>query len=239
MAAMARVSSLDVLLTLVDIPAADGTMLSQRLAEAGKPTGAARLLAHLLELEASGHVAVRRDGGYSFELTPLGVEAAGELAPGRTVELTLVMIDLVGFVSFTVQRGDDAAREAAELVQSVTTAALEPSGGRVVKSLGDGVLGCTPVGADAIGALARVAHRLAQPDAGGWQVRAGVHTGSPIELRGDVFGHDVNLVARLCELARPNEVVCSAPGAIGAELVVVRGLDDRVPVVRRPLLAPA
>jgi class 3 adenylate cyclase len=239
MSAMARASSLDVLLTLVDHPAADGMVVSQRLADAGKRTGAARLLAQLLELDASGHVAVARDGGYSFSLTPLGVEAAAELAPGRAAALTLVMIDLVGFVSYTASCGDDAARQAAELVASVTASALEPSGGRVVKSLGDGVLGCLPVDADALGVVARIAQRLAQPDAGGWQVRAAAHAGAPIELRGDVYGHDVNLVARLCELAQPNEVVCSAPGTAGAELVAVRGLVDPVAVVRQPLLGGA
>jgi len=236
MGSVPRVTSLDVLLTLVDRPT-DGDSISRRLAEMGKPSGASVLLARLLELEASGHVLVERAGGYTFSLTPRGAEAAAELSPGRAVEVALLMLDLVGFVSFTVENGDDAARAAAELVHSVTVDALGPYGGRVVKSLGDGVLCCAPAGADVYGAVARIAQLLAEPAAGRWRIRAAMHRGTPIDLRGDLFGHDVNLVARLCELAGPNEVVASAPGASEAEFVSVRGLTDPVPVVRRTLVS--
>lgn len=231
---MARTSSLDVLLTLIDAPV-DGATVRRRLADAGKRTTPAPLLAKLLQLEATGHVDVVRDDGYTFSLTTLGTEAVADLAPGRPTELALLMIDLVGFVSFTVAHGDEAAHRAAELVQLVTAAEIRPCRGRVVKSLGDGVLACAPVDADVRAALARIRARIAEPDAGGWQLRAALHVGKPIEIRGDLFGHDVNLVARLCDIARPNELVCSAPATRGAELVSVRGLADPVPIARRPL----
>ena len=232
--AVPRTSSLDVLLTLVDAPV-DGGTVRQRLADAGKRTTPAPLLAQLLHLEASGHVAVRRDDGYTFSLTSLGTEAVGDLAPGRPIELALLMLDLVGFVAFTAQHGDDAAQRAAQLVQSVTASALAPWGGRVVKSLGDGVLACAPADTDVHAALARIVANISRPEAGGWQLRAALHVGKPIELRGDLFGHDVNLVARLCNLAQPNELVCTSPDARDAERVAVRGLADPVSIVRCPL----
>ena len=107
----------------------------------------------------------------------------------------------------------------------------------MVKALGDGILAVGPVDADLVGAATEIADLLAPADAGAWLVRAGHHVGAPIALRGDVFGHDVNLVARLRELARPGEIVCSAPGASDAELVTIRGLGECVPVIRRPLRA--
>jgi class 3 adenylate cyclase len=231
MAAVTRTSSLDVLLTLVDAPV-DGGTVRQRLADAGKRTSPAPLLAQLLQLEASGHVVVRREDGYTFSLTSLGNEAVADLAPGRPIELALLMLDLVGFVPFTAQHGDDAAQRAAQLVQSVTSAALAPWGGRVVKSLGDGVLACAPPDADVRAVLARIVASVSRPEVGRWQLRAALHVGQPIELRGDLYGHDVNLVARLCDLAQPNEHICSAPDARDAELVNVRGLADLVPIVR-------
>jgi class 3 adenylate cyclase len=229
-----RTSSLDVLLTLLDAPV-DGGTIRQRLADAGKRTSPAPLLAQLLRLEASGHVEVRRDDGYTISLTSLGSDAVADLAPGRAVEVALLMVDLVGFVPFTAHHGDDAAQRAAQLVQSATASALAPWGGRVVKSLGDGVLACAPAGTDVHAALTAIAASVARPEAGAWQLRAALHVGRPIELRGDLFGHDVNLVARLCDLAKPNELVCSAPDARDAELVAVRGLADPVAIVRRAL----
>jgi len=224
-----------VLLTLVDAPA-DGTVVTKRLTEAGKRVRADGLFAQLLELETSGHVVVHRDGGYAFSLTRLGVEATAALAPGRVVNATLAMLDLVGFVPFTVARGDEAAQRAADLLHTITATVLEPCGGRVIKTLGDGVLAVAPADADVVGAVASIALRLAQREAGAWQVRAAVHIGNPIELRGDVYGHDVNLVSRLCALAAPDQLVCSAPSATSAEWVAVRGLDDPVPIVRIPLV---
>jgi class 3 adenylate cyclase len=233
---MPRPSSLDVLLTLVDEPA-DGTVVSDRLVAAGKRVRPDGLFAQLLALETSGHVLVHRDGGYAFSLTALGLEATAALAPGRAISATLAMLDLVGFVPYTVANGDGAAQRAADLLHTVTAAALGPCGGRVVKTLGDGVLAVAPADADVVGAVASIALRLAQPESGSWRLRAAVHIGSPIELRGDVYGHDVNLVSRLCSLAAPDELVCSAPGATKAERVAVRGLDEAVPIVRIPLVA--
>lgn len=227
-------TSLDVLLALIG-PAVDGGTVQSRLASLGKPSPAAHLLTHLLELESSGHVEVLRSGGYRFSLTPLGSAAVSDLAPGQVVERLLVMIDLVGFVPFTAARGDEAARDAAQLLHSVADAALHRAGGRIVKALGDGVLGCAPFDLDMLPVLRRVAAVVARPESGAWMLRASIHRGAPIEIRSDLFGHDVNLVARLCGLAAPGEAVCSAPGAPGAELVEVRGLADRVPIVRLSL----
>lgn len=231
MSVVVRVTSLDVLLALVG-SAVDGSTVQSRLEGLGKPSAAAPLLTHLLRLESSGHVRVRRGDGYMFSLTPLGREAVSDLAPGQVVERSLVMIDLVGFVPFTAAQGDEAARDAAQRLHSVSDTALRRVGGRTVKGIGDGVLGCAPLDVEMLPVLRRVAGVVAQPESGGWQVRASAHTGTPIEIRGDLFGHDVNLVARLCALAAPGEAVCSAPGASGAELVEVKGLTDPVPIVR-------
>ena len=230
---MARTSQLDVLLALVG-PPSDGATVTARLEEAGQPRRAGRLLSELLALETSGHVRVdRTDGSYLFSLTELGEEAAGELGPGRPTDLILVMVDLVGFVAFTASHDDLAAQQAALLLHRLAHDELRRERGRVVKSLGDGVLGALPPGADAVAALERLAARLEHPDGGRWPMRAAAHAGRPIVLDGDVFGHDVNLVARLCAAAGPNELLVSATGNRPAdEVLMIRGLDAPV-VVRR------
>jgi class 3 adenylate cyclase len=98
------------------------------------------------------------------------------------------------------------------------------------------VLGTVPTGADAIGAIERLAARLEHPDGGRWPLRAAAHAGRPIVLDGDVFGHDVNLVARLCAAADPNELLLSGTGDRPAdEVLMIRGLDEPVAVRRHRL----
>ena len=231
MVAMGRLTKLDVLLALVGSPVT-GDVVNARLASAGKQARTDALLAQLLRLEASGHVAVTRGDRYEFSLTPLGREATADLAPGDVALATLVMLDLVGFVPFTVANGDAAAQHSADLLHAVAHMELSHCGGRVVKTMGDGLLALASPDGDAVGAAAAIAQRMAAPDAGSWRLRAAVHSGAPMCVRDDVYGHDVNVVARLCSVAEPDEVVVSAPGAADAEWVSLRGVADPVPVIR-------
>jgi class 3 adenylate cyclase len=48
-----------------------------------------------------------------------------------------------------------------------------------------------------------------------------------------LYGADVNLVARLCEMAGPDEVMCSVPPSatvVPTAHAAVRGIEDPVPV---------
>jgi class 3 adenylate cyclase len=64
-------------------------------------------------------------------------------------------------------------------------------------------------------------------------LRAAVHSGRPISFRGDLFGADVNLAARLCSAAQPGELVMTtAPSDPAAESLNVRGLRDPISVTR-------
>ncbi|CAN5718362.1 hypothetical protein BH24ACT3_BH24ACT3_08120 [soil metagenome] len=244
---MPRATATDVLLALLGAPAPalDGTALSDRLTEAGRPTGPAHLLAHLLELEGSGHVSVVRSPSYRFALTPKGETAAYELGPGQPIDVVLVMVDLVGYVSYTAANGDSAAHLVAQRLQQVGDEELRARGGWLVKALGDGFLGAIEPTADAA-ALARSVAERCQDSAGDsgrdgerWQLRAAAHHGRPICHRRDRFGADVNLVARLCDAARPGELLVSTgtDGEEGAatESLAVRGLPEPVPVSRRAL----
>lgn len=212
-----------------------GEVVARRVAEGSRPQSASRLLANLLELESSGHVGVERRDGYRFWLTAVGEEAAYELGPGQAADTVLVMLDLVGFVHYTAEQGDRAAHGAARRLCDVGEDELGRRGGTLVKPLGDGFLGTVGSLEGAVAAVGGVARRCERDSGEAWPVRAAVHEGRPIHHRGDLFGADVNLVARLCALAAPGELVCSAPEDRRAELVAVRGLAEPVPVVRLPL----
>ena len=232
---MALCSSLDVLLALVGTTPEEplgGDRLLERLRLADRPVGADRLLRLLLDLEQSRHVVIDRRGGYGFALTELGEDSAYDLGPGDSVDLTIVMVDLVGYVAFTDQRGDEAGLRAALELAAITRDELTRRSGRVVKQLGDGILGSLPAGADPVGALSDIARRC-NHDGSSWPVRAAARRGRPISHAGDLFGGDVNLTARLCAAAAPGEALLSgfSPTALD-EQVEVRGLSHPVAVTR-------
>ena len=224
----------EVLLALLDVgePGIGGTDVQDRLAAHGKRTRADRLLVALLRLEGAGLVAVDRGSTMRFALTATGRDRAYEVGGGQPVHLQLLMADLVGFTSFTSTHGDAAAREAAGRLHHVASDALRAGRGEVVKAMGDGFLAWLPPSADPVPVVAAVAAGCTRPDGETWHLRAASHVGHPIRHRGDLFGHDVNLVSRLCAAAQPGELVRSLAGGDGAEQLTVRGLDVPVPVWR-------
>ncbi len=224
----------EVLLALLDVGDAGvgGTELLARLDAVGKRPGADSLLVALLRLETSGHVAVSRGAAMSFSLTAQGRDRAYELGGGRPVHLQLLMADLVGFVAFTSTHGDAAGRAAAGALHHAASGAVRNGGGAVIKAMGDGFLAWLPPTADPVPVVAAVAAGCPRPDGEPWLLRAASHTGHPIQHRGDVFGNDVNLVARLCSAAEPGQLVRSTGGTGVPEHLDVRGFDAPVPIWR-------
>ena len=236
---MARPSRLDLLLALLGTtPAAPVTAdgLVALLHRGGLRPSPSQLLASLLRLERSGHVHVARRDQYRFALTPLGEDAAYDLGPGQRVEVTVVMIDLVGYVAFTEEHGDDAAHRAARQLHDVARIESARCRGRVVKQLGDGILLGLPPRVDAAEVVTAISRRCRRPDGSRWPVRAAARSGRPIEHGGDLYGADVNLVARLCEQADPDQLVLAVEQPEeAAEHLEVRGLASPVGVTRVPV----
>lgn len=223
----------EVLLALLDVDGAGigGVDVQERLATCTKRPAADSVLVSLLRLEAAGQVAVERGPTLRFALTPSGRDRAYELGGGQPVHLQLLMADLVGFVPFTSAHGDEAARQAAGALHQAATVAVRGSKGEVVKAMGDGFLAWLPPDADPMPVVAAVAAGCERPSGERWQLRAASHIGHPIRHGGDLFGNDVNLVARLCAAAAPGELVRSA-GGTDPEHLDVRGLEAPVPIWR-------
>ena len=113
--------------------------------------------------------------------------------------------------------GDTAAfgnvREVVGLLRGVT----EAFNGRVVKTIGDGLM-CTFPDADGCASAAGEMHRqIAQrpPLKNGKQItiRVGFHYGPVIEDGNDVFGDSVNVAARMAGLALPGQAITDAETA--------------------------
>jgi len=224
----------EVLLALLDVAdvGVTGIDVQHRLAEHGTKAAADKLMVALLRLEDTGHVTIDRGEVMRFALTEKGRDRAYEMGGGKPVHLQLLMADLVGFTEFTSKHGDTAARQAAGTLHQVASDAFRRDGGQVVKSMGDGFLAWLPPIADPVGVLAAVAAGCAPPSGHPWQIHAASHIGHPIQHRGDLFGRDVNLVARLCDAAAPGELVRSTGGHGEPERLSVRGFDQPIPVWR-------
>lgn len=224
----------EVLLALLDVGdrGFGGAEVQERLATHGKRPAADALLIALLRLETSGHVTVERGQTMTFALTPAGRDRAYELGGGQPVHLQLLMADLVGFVAFTSTHGDVAGRAAAGSLHQVASDAVRHGGGEMVKVMGDGFLAWLPATADPVPVVTAVAAGCARPSGEPWLLRAASHVGNPIRHRNDLFGNDVNLVARLCDAAAPGELVRSTGGRGEPEQLDVRGFDAPVPVWR-------
>ena len=156
----------------------------------------------------------------------------------------IVFTDIVGFTELTNEHGDDVALALLER-QEVLVHDLLPECARVVKELGDGLLLWFDDATAALHTCLALQQRFekeAVEPLPMW-VRMGMHWGSPRRRGDDIVGRDVNLAARIVDLAGPGEVLCSEATAdeVGAidgidyeplGPVFVRGFADPVPLVR-------
>jgi adenylate cyclase len=166
----------------------------------------------------------------------------------------IVFTDIVGFTMLTDHHGDDVALALLERQERLVRAAL-PGSARVVKELGDGLLlwfddprealdTCLGLQCDLdrMNEAADAVDEGDPPEVPLW-VRIGVHWGCPRRRGDDIVGRDVNLAARIVDLAGPGEVLCSEEtlAALGDHdpfafeplgPVFVRGITEPVGIVR-------
>jgi adenylate cyclase len=144
----------------------------------------------------------------------------------------IVFTDLVGFTEFTALSGDDAALELLATQARLVDEAL-PAAARVVKELGDGLLLYFPDPAEAVQTGLDLQRRFeAASEATGmplW-IRIGMHAGAVRERGRDLVGHDVNVAARIVDVAGAGEVLVSD--------AVRRDAQPRVPTVEFVELGP-
>lgn len=126
-------------------------------------------------------------------------------------EVTVLFNDLVGFSSWALDAGDEAAIELLRGVGAVTEVAMATGGGRIVKRLGDGVMAVFDDADAAVGAALETNERVAEVKVAGHtpRLRCGAHRGRPRRLGGDYLGVDVNVAARIVAAADGGEVLVS------------------------------
>ncbi|NKY19823.1 adenylate/guanylate cyclase domain-containing protein [Tsukamurella spumae] len=125
--------------------------------------------------------------------------------------ITILFTDLVAFSTWALERSDDDIVRLLHAVNKTTREIVERHGGVIVKTMGDGALAAFD-GDTAIEAAYEVIEAVGMIDiAEGYRptLRAGLHTGTPRRVKGDLIGVDVNIAARVAEAANGGEVLAS------------------------------
>jgi adenylate cyclase len=161
-------------------------------------------------------------------------------------EGAILFTDLVGFTEYTATQGDREAIAVLGAQDEIVRAAL-PEGARVVKELGDGLLLFLPDSAAAVSASLAILdgfERAAESDEMPLWVRGGLHWGRPSPRGDDLIGHDVNVAARIVDVAAPGELLCSgsmlavsSPARDGVEFielgpVMMKGIPAAIDLYR-------
>ena len=148
------------------------------------------------------------------------VNAAGAvILPGAEADArdpgirTILFTDIVDSTSLTRRIGDEAAMELLEVHDSIVRNALSDLGGREIKHLGDGIMASFVSAAAAVKCAARVQREIARHGQEHkdrpLDVRLGIAAGEPVEHHNDLFGCTVQLAARLCSHAQPQQILVS------------------------------
>jgi adenylate cyclase len=174
------------------------------------------------------------------DFTQRSLERAGRMPLRQVDPPAIAFVDLSGFTERTAMAGDELAARDATTLQGLAHAAAAAHGGRVVKLLGDGVMLRFNTARDA--ALAVRELMAAISSQGLPPAHAGIASGRFVVRDGDVYGHTVNLAARIAAHGGAGELLVSAAAAeslTGTGLiaedageVLLKGIAEPVGLVR-------
>ena len=156
---------------------------------------------------------------------------------------TLLIVDVVESVRLMEANEEDAVRRWQNLVGLVVHDVLPQHDGRMLKSIGDGLMLEFATPRPAVHAalhIQRLCHSTNQgvPPAMRMHLRAGVHTAQYVKDEHDIYGADVNLAVRLTTLAGPGEIIVSAPVRDQLTPVLDGDIEDLGDCYMKHLVAP-
>ena len=131
------------------------------------------------------------------------------------VPATVVFTDLHGSTAVFEALGNVLATETITNITAWIAQQFVAANGRVVKTLGDGVLALFPDGESAVKAVVELQRmhfkRIVRgPRDIAMPIRIGLASGDVEMVAGDCYGDAVNVAARLCDLCGPNQIWADA-----------------------------
>lgn len=135
----------------------------------------------------------------------LSIEADNMIEGDRPIPMSIMFTDLEGFTAFTSKEGDEAARRYLERHHKLVGPVIRSRGGRIVKKLGDGLL----ISFNAPEGALLAALEMVDAHDDDLRLRAGIHQGEAVLLGNDLVGNDVNIAARVTDIAKGGEVLAT------------------------------
>ena len=137
---------------------------------------------------------------------------------------TVVFADLSGSTSLYESMGNERAAKTVMRLTQWIAEVMQAHQGRVVKMLGDGVLGIFASAHHAVAAAGELQrshqiHLQRWPEVLRLEMHVGVASGEVLEVDGDAYGDAVNVASRLCERAGPGEIWTNDVTAVDAGVV--------------------
>ncbi len=158
-------------------------------------------------------------------------QAGAAIVPGGAADArdpgirTILFTDIVESTTLTQSVGDEAAMALLNVHDRVVRDALASLGGREVKHTGDGIMASFMSAAAAVKCASQIQYELCKREETDRErsikVRIGAAAGEPVEHHHDLFGSTVQLAARLCSHALPQQILVSN---VVAELCIGKGL---------------
>ena len=126
---------------------------------------------------------------------------------------TILFTDVANSTTLTQLIGDEAALAMLGVHDAIVRDALAALGGREIKHTGDGIMASFVSAASAVRCAIQIQreldkHAQANPERP-LKVRVGAAAGEPVEQNNDLFGSTVQLAARLCAHAKPEQILVS------------------------------
>ena len=133
---------------------------------------------------------------------------------------TILFADVSGSTRLFETKGDVEARRLIAAVLDALTVICQQHGGRVIKTIGDGIMCTLPGALNGVLAACDMQRKMARDIdfvRDNLAVRIGFHHGDALEENGDVYGDAVNTAARMASLAKREQIVTTASTVDGVQ----------------------
>ena len=144
--------------------------------------------------------------GFRFASQKMGKgQRSKEDEEGKRKLSAIIFTDMKGF-SREVGRDEEATLKKMWRYEKVMKQIIKEHEGRVVKTIGDAIMGDFDSAVHAVRAAVEIQDLLKKEDI---KIRVGIHLGDVIHKGGDIFGDGVNIASRLESICEPGEIYIS------------------------------
>ncbi|MCX5810636.1 MAG: hypothetical protein NTX36_14925 [Proteobacteria bacterium] len=130
------------------------------------------------------------------------------------VKIAVLFTDIVGSTDYFKAHGDKPGREMLRSHHDIASSVIAVHGGKVIKLIGDSIMAYFLYPVEAFKAAIKMQQKFQMEDgkgdtAGQIHVRVGIHYGSVIVEKEDIYGDVVNVASKLTNLAQGDQVYVS------------------------------